>query len=108
MQPEERTVSIGIFQVIRTAGTAIGPLYVGYLTQRHAFWVTLEIYCGLRLIYEFLVWYHFWGYKTREEREIEYSMVALADYSEDDDDDAETHELADGRQRAWRHDARVE
>ena len=62
---------MGVFQVIKASGSAIGPIITGYLVDMNLFLVVFEVYAGFRVIYEILLALVFWGYRTRAERAAE-------------------------------------
>lgn len=66
--PEERTVTVGLVNVVKTLCQSLGPLVTGVLAERNMFWVAFLIAGCLKACYDIGLWLQFAGHRTRDER----------------------------------------
>lgn len=69
--PNERTVTMGTVNVVKTVSQSLGPLITGILVDRSLFWVAFLVAGCLKAIYDIGMLLVFASHRTREEREAE-------------------------------------
>ena len=87
--PSERTVALGIVNVVKTSSQSFGPVITGALAGAHLFWISFVVAGGIKVMYDLGVLVMFVNYKTREERQEEHVREG--------EDESEEHVL--GRER---------
>ena len=65
--PHERTAVMGLFNVVKTSSSSLGPLITGILANRKLFWVAFLAAGSLKACYDIGMLAVFAGHKTPEE-----------------------------------------
>ncbi|MCJ1383343.1 hypothetical protein MMC17_006456 [Xylographa soralifera] len=65
--PSERTLTMGIVNIVKTSSQSIGPVITGFLAEAHIFWIAFLVAGGLKVLYDLGIFAAFVDYKTREE-----------------------------------------
>jgi len=66
--PNERTATMGVINVVKTASQSIGPLITGLLVEKNLFWVAFVMAGSLKASYDIGMLVLFAGHKPQEER----------------------------------------
>ena len=66
--PNERTATMGVINVVKTASQSIGPLITGLLVERNLFWVAFVMAGSLKASYDIGMLLLFAQHKPREEQ----------------------------------------
>lgn len=64
--PEERTVTMGVVNVVKTLSQSLGPLVTGVLAGKDLFWVAFLVAGCLKATYDVGMLLLFVGHKARE------------------------------------------
>lgn len=64
--PQERTVTMGVVNVVKTLSQTLGPLATGLLAGKNLFWVAFLVAGCLKVTYDIGMLLLFVGHKTRE------------------------------------------
>lgn len=64
--PEERTVTMGVVNVVKTLSQSLGPLVTGVLAGKDLFWVSFLVAGSLKVAYDIGMLLLFVGHKARE------------------------------------------
>ena len=65
--PGERTMTMGIVNVVKTSSQSLGPVITGSLAEAHLFWIAFIVAGGLKVLYDLGILAIFVNHKTREE-----------------------------------------
>src|ERR1700743_3353776 len=65
--PHERTAVMGLFNVVKTSSSSLGPFLTGVLASRKLFWVAFLLAGSLKACYDIGMLAVFAGHKTPEE-----------------------------------------
>ena len=68
VRPNERTATMGVINVVKTASQSIGPLITGLLVEKNLFWVAFVMAGSLKASYDIGMLVLFVGHKPQEER----------------------------------------
>ena len=63
----ERTVAMGIVNVVKTSSQSLGPVVTGALSAANRFWIAFVVAGGLKVLYDFGILIMFVNHKTRDE-----------------------------------------
>lgn len=74
--PEERTVTMGVVNVVKTLSQSLGPLVTGIFAGKDLFWAAFLAAGSLKVTYDIGMLLLFVGHKTREERVVEQEQDA--------------------------------
>ncbi len=67
VKPHEREFAAGITSLVRVGGWAIAPFLAGVFMRQHGSYVPILIGCGLKILYDILLWRSFRKLKPPEE-----------------------------------------
>ncbi|MCJ1397466.1 hypothetical protein MMC11_000659 [Xylographa trunciseda] len=65
--PSERTLTMGIVNIVKTSSQSVGPVVTGFLAEAHSFWIAFLVAGGLKVLYDLGILVAFADHKTREE-----------------------------------------
>ncbi|MCJ1387587.1 hypothetical protein MMC18_000430 [Xylographa bjoerkii] len=82
--PSERTLTMGIVNIVKTSSQSIGPVITGFLAEAHIFWIAFLVAGGLKVLYDLGILAAFVNHKTREE-EIEQGNEAENEHIQEEE-----------------------
>jgi predicted MFS family arabinose efflux permease len=68
VKPHERAFASGITHLVRVGGWAVAPFLAGILMQRTGLYVSIVVGCGLKILYDILLYVSFRKLKPPEEQ----------------------------------------
>ncbi|MCJ1430832.1 hypothetical protein MMC27_000182 [Xylographa pallens] len=83
--PSERTLTMGIVNVVKTSSQSVGPVITGFLAEAHNFWIAFLVAGGLKILYDLGILAAFMHHKTREE-EIEQGDGAENEHIQEEEE----------------------
>ena len=72
--PSERTVTMGIVNIVKTSSQSISPVVTGALAGAYLFWIAFVVAGGMKVLYNLGILVIFVNHKTQEERREEQSV----------------------------------
>ena len=65
--PNERTVAMGVLNVVKTTSQSLGPVVTGALSAANRFWIAFVVAGGLKVLYDLGILLIFVNHKTRDD-----------------------------------------
>ena len=63
----ERTVAMGVLNVVKTTSQSLGPVVTGALSTANLFWIAFVVAGGLKVLYDLGILVIFVNHKTRDD-----------------------------------------
>ena len=85
--PSERTMVMGIVNVVKTSSQSLGPVITGALSGAHLFWIAFVVAGGMKALYDLGILAVFINHKTREQRDEDSRRENMSTSSEHSNED---------------------
>ena len=89
--PSERTIAMGVLNVVKTTSQSLGPVVTGALSAANRFWIAFAVAGGLKVLYDLGIFVMFVNYKTRDDELEESNQQNGAGPTHSNDQTSEEH-----------------